>query len=165
MSSTVRVQPPGPTPMPRTHTQKTHLWRGSRPPAADLPAVLGGLECIELECIEHHTGTTFLDLQVSHGLALEGARRVCVTCLRPTLCCTCCCHSSVLMQQVWMGADARLLAHSWLEKLAAKSCGSVKWLLMVGVRFPGSTDASWLREAVPTGWNELHCADRFGCGH
>ena len=65
---------------------------------------------------------------------------MCAVCLRPNLCCTCCCRSSVLMRQVWTETEARLLAHSWLGKLAAKSCGSAEWLLMVGVRFSGSTE-------------------------
>lgn len=70
------------------------------------------LECA-LECIARHAGTTFLDLPISCGLALGvGPCRVCTVFLRPTLSCTCCCCSNMLMWQVLMGAEARLLAHS-----------------------------------------------------
>ena len=34
-----------------------------------------------------------------------------------------------------------------------------------GCKVSGSTDDSWLCEAVPTGWDELHCNDRFGHVH
>ena len=69
------------------------------------------------------------------------------------------------MWQVWMGAEARLLATAGCRSLLLNPCGRVEWVLMVGVRFSGSTDASWLREAGLTGWNKLPCQDWFGRSH
>ena len=73
------------------------------------------LECA-LECIERHAGTTFLDLQISCGLALGvGPCRVCTVCLRPTLCCTCCCRSNVSMWQDPVGLRQGFLLQQVVE--------------------------------------------------